>query len=162
MGAIINNYLHIFLTALIPVAELRLSIPLGAVSDLPWFNVFVVSVIGNMLPVPFILLFIRQILKLMKKIPFLAKIALWVEKKAEKNKERILNGAFIGLVLFVGIPLPGTGAWTGALCAALFDMRLKRALPAIFFGILLAATIMTVASYGSVSFLSFLLPKAGI
>ena len=110
-----------------------------------------------MIPIPFILLFIRKILELMKKIPFLSKIALWLEKKGNKNREKILKGTFIGLILFVGIPLPGTGAWTGALAASLVDMRMKRALPSIYAGILIAAVIMTLASYGSFSFLSFLI-----
>ena len=156
MGALIKEYLHIFLLSMVPIFELRGSIITGAAQGLPWYNVFIVSVIGNMIPIPFILLFIRKIIDLMKKIPVLNKVALWLEKKAEKNKDKILNGAFIGLMLFVGIPLPGTGAWTGALGAALFDMRMKRALPAIFVGVLLAAVIMTIASYCSVSFLSFL------
>ena len=157
MWALIKEYLHIFLLSMVPVFELRGAIIAGAAEQLPWYNVFIVSVIGNMIPIPFILLFIRKILELMKKIPLLSKIALWLEKKGNKNREKVLKGTFIGLILFVGIPLPGTGAWTGALAASLVDMRMKRALPSIYAGILIAAVIMTLASYGSVSFLSFLI-----
>ena len=85
------------------------------------------------------------------------KIAIWVEEKADKNKDKVTKYATWGLLLFVGIPLPGTGAWTGALVAAMMDMRMKYALPSIFAGIIMAAVIVTVAAYGSVGFLSFLL-----
>lgn len=142
---------------MIPVFELRGAIIAGAAEHLPWLNVFIISIIGNMIPIPFILLFIRKILEFMKRFPFLRRIAEWVEKKGEKNKENVLTGASIGLIVFVGIPLPGTGAWTGALVAALVNMRMKRALPSIFVGVVIAAVIMTIAAYGSVSFLSFLL-----
>ncbi len=157
MGQIIREYFHIFFISMIPVFELRGAIIAGAAEQLPWLNVFMISIIGNMIPVPFILLFIRKLLELMKKTPFLSKVALWLEKKGEKNREKVLKGTFIGLILFVGIPLPGTGAWTGALVASLVDMRMKRALPSIFAGVVIAAIIMTIAAYGSVSFLSFLL-----
>lgn len=142
---------------MIPVFELRGAIIAGAAEQLPWYNVFIVSVIGNMIPIPFILLFIRKILHTMKNLPFLNKIAERIEKKGEKHKDKLLKGTFIGLILFVGIPLPGTGAWTGALVAALVNMRMKKALPSIFAGVLIAAVIMTLASYGSVSVFSFLI-----
>ena len=109
-----------------------------------------------MLPVPFILLFIRHILEWMKKVPKLDRIALWVERKAHKNKAKVLKFASFGLFLFVALPFPGTGAWTGALVAAMLDMRMKYALPSIFCGVVCAGFIMTLASYGFVSFLGFL------
>ena len=93
----------------------------------------------------------------MKKSPILNKAAHWIENKGEKHREKIMKYAFFGLVLFVGIPLPGTGAWTGALAAAMVDMRLKLALPAIFVGVILSSVIMVLASYGVLGFLSFLL-----
>jgi len=148
---------HIFLVAMIPVMERRGSIVLGCAQGLPFLGVAIASILGNMLPVPFILLFIRKILELMKRIPSLAKIAHWLENKGHKNKDKIMKYASLGLLLFVGIPLPGTGAWTGALVAAMMDMRMKYALPSIFAGIIMAAVIVTVAAYGSVGFLSFLL-----
>lgn len=142
---------------MVPIFELRGAIITGAAGHLPWYNVFAVSVVGNMIPIPFILLFIRKILEFMKRLPRLHRFASWLEAKGERNRSRVLKGTFIGLILFVGIPLPGTGAWTGALVAALVNMRMKRALPSIFAGVLLAAVIMTLASYGSVSFLKFLI-----
>lgn len=152
-----KELLHIFLVAMVPIIELRGSIPIGLSQDLPVAGVVIASIIGNFLPVPFILLFIRKILELMKKIPFLKKIALWIEKKGTKNKSKVMKYASFGLMLFVGIPLPGTGAWTGALVAAMMDMRLKYALPSIFCGILLAAAIVTSVAYFGIEFLSIFL-----
>ncbi|MBQ8474110.1 MAG: small multi-drug export protein [Clostridia bacterium] len=142
---------------MVPIIELRGAIPIGAALGLPVYVNYIVSVIGNIIPVPFILLFIRAILQWMKKVPKLNKIAIWVEEKAEKNKSKVLKYATFGLFLFVAIPLPGTGAWTGSLVAAMLDMRMKRAFPAILLGVMCAGVIMSLASYGVLSFLSFLL-----
>ncbi len=150
------DYLWVFFCSMVPLIELRGSIPIGAGLGLPWFLNFLVSVFGNMLPIPFILLFIRQVLAWMKTTKHFSKIALWLENKAEKNKGKVMKYATFGLALFVGIPLPGTGAWTGALVAALMNMRMKYSLPSIFAGVLLAAFIMSGISYGFLSFLSFL------
>ena len=151
----IKNYLWVFLVSMVPVIELRGAIPIGAsLGNSPVWNALA-CVIGNMLPVPFILLFIRHILEWMKKTR-LHKIAEWLERKAEKHSKKVMRFATFGLFLFVAIPFPGTGAWTGALVAAMFDMRMKYALPSIFFGVVCAAVIMTLASYGVVGFLSFL------
>ncbi len=141
---------------MVPVIELRGAIPWGAALGLPWYCVFIVTAIGNMVPVPIILLFIRKIVEWMKETEKLRKIALWIENKADKNKEKIIKYATWGLMLFVAIPLPGTGAWTGALVAAMLNMRLKYALPSIFAGVLIAGFIMCGVSYGFLSFLSFL------
>ncbi|MBR6650805.1 MAG: small multi-drug export protein [Clostridia bacterium] len=142
---------------MVPIIELRGAIPMGAALDIPFYINYVVCVIGNILPVPFILLFIRQILHWMKKVPKLAKIAIWVENKAEKNKAKVLKYATFGLYVFVALPLPGTGAWTGALVAAMLDMRMKKSIPAILFGVMTAGVIMSLASYGAIGFLKFLL-----
>jgi len=150
------DYLWVFFCSMVPLIELRGSIPIGAGLGLPWFLNFLVSVFGNMLPIPFILLFIRQVLAWMKTTKHFSKIALWLEYKAEKNKGKVMKYATFGLALFVGIPLPGTGAWTDALVAALMNMRMKYSLPSIFAGVLLAAFIMSGISYGFLSFLSFL------
>ncbi len=141
---------------MVPIAELRASIIYGAAKGLAWYYVIPISIVGNLLPIPFILLFIRKIISWMKTKERFSRFALWLEGKAEKNRHKVLRYAFFGLVLFVGIPIPGTGAWTGALVAALFDMRMKRALPAVFLGLILASSIMGFASYGAVGFLSFL------
>ena len=158
MIAPLTDVLYVFFCSMLPIIELRGSIILGAGLGLPWWLNLIVSIIGNMIPVPFILIFIRRILHWMAntKIPLFSKIARWVENKAHKNSKKITRYATFGLTIFVAIPLPGTGAWTGALAAAVLDMRMKNALPAIFLGVVCAAIIMTLASYGFVGFLSFL------
>ena len=152
----IEHYLYVFFCSMVPLIELRGAIPIGAALEMPWVANFLVSIAGNMLPVPFILLFIRRILAWMKTTKHLSKIALWLEKKAAKNTAKVMKYASLGLTIFVGIPLPGTGAWTGALVAALLDMRLKYSLPSIFAGVVIAAFIMSGISYGFLGFLSFL------
>lgn len=149
----IKNILYIFLCSMVPIIELRGAIPMGAALDIPFYINYIISVVGNMLPVPFILLFIRHILHWMKKIPKLDKIAAWIENKAEKNKAKVLKYATFGLYIFVAIPLPGTGAWTGALVASMLDMRMKRSIPAILLGVMTAGVIMSLASYGAIGFL---------
>jgi len=153
----IKNILYVFLCSMVPIIELRGAIPMGAALDVPFYINYVISVVGNMIPVPFILLFIRHILHWMKNVPKLDKIAIWIENKAEKNKAKVLKYATFGLYVFVALPLPGTGAWTGALVAAMLDMRMKKAIPAILLGVMTAGVIMTLASYGAIGFLKFLL-----
>ena len=152
----LKNYLWVFFLSMVPVLELRAAIPVGATLGLEWVANYLICVIGNMIPVPFILLFIRHVLEWMKKVPHLNKIAIWVENKAQKNTPKVQKYASLGLLLFVALPLPGTGAWTGALVAAMLDMRMKYAIPSIFCGVLIAGLIMSLASYGLVSFLTFL------
>lgn len=139
---------------MLPLFELRGSIIVGAAMGIPWWINYIVSVCGNLLPIPFILLFIRGILRWMKGVKGLSKIALWLEKKAHKHSAKVMKYATFGLFLFVAIPIPGTGAWTGALIAALFEMRLKYSLPSITLGVLTAGVIMVCASYGFVGFLN--------
>lgn len=142
------NCLWVLFISMVPIIELRGAIPVGFALGLPlWLN-FTLCAIGNFLPVPFILLFIRKILAWMKTVNRLDKIALWVEKKAEKHSDKVMKGVASGLFLFVAIPLPGTGAWTGALVASLFNMRMRYALPAIFLGIIGAGIIMSLLTYG--------------
>lgn len=151
LGMLKNPIVHVFLISMIPLIELRGGIIWGAAAGLDiWENV-AACIIGNMIPVPFILLFIRKVLEFMKKVPKLAKIAIWVENKADKNKDKVTKYATWGLLLFVGIPLPGTGAWTGALVAAMMNMRMKYALPSILGGLILASVIMSLGAYGLVS-----------
>lgn len=145
-----------FCLAMTPVIELRGSIPMGLSYGLePWLTCLL-SVVGNMLPVPFILLFIRKILQWMKRYPRLGRIAERLERRAANKSGRVRKSEFIGLCILVAIPLPGTGAWTGALVAALMEMRMKRALPAIFLGVLIAATIVTTVATLGIEALSFL------
>ena len=146
-----------FLISMVPVIELRGAIPYGVAAGLePWL-VFLLAVVGNLLPVPFILLFIRKIFQWMKRYPRLAKIAKKFEDRAWRKSGKVKRSETIGLCLFVAIPLPGTGAWTGALIAALMEMRMKRALPTILVGVLIAGTAVTLISYFGVEALSFLL-----
>ena len=142
------NCLWVLFISMVPIIELRGAIPVGFALGLPLGLNYLLCVIGNFLPVPFILLFIRKILSWMKKVKRLDKIAIWLEEKAEKKSDKVMKGVASGLFLFVAIPLPGTGAWTGALVASLFDMRMRYALPAIFLGILAAGVIMSLLSYG--------------
>ncbi|MBP3917768.1 MAG: small multi-drug export protein [Clostridia bacterium] len=152
-----NRYFYVLLISMIPLIELRGAIPAGCAMGLPWYTNFILCVIGNMIPVPLILLFIDQIFSFMKRYPHLGKIARFFEEKGEKNKGKVTKYASWGLLLFVGIPLPGTGAWTGALVASLLKMNKKNATLSIFGGVLVAGVLLTLISYGVLGFLSFLL-----
>lgn len=137
---------------MVPVLELRGAIPYGAANGLDIVSAVIISVIGNMIPIPFILIFVRSIFNWMKrKNAFLGKVAERFEKKAEGKKEEVLKYEFWGLAIFVATPLPGTGAWTGALVAAMLDMQLKRALPSIFIGVLIAGIIIGLTTAGVVA-----------
>jgi len=138
--------LGIVLLSMIPVAELRFAIPYAIAHDMSPIIAFLLSVIGNTLPIPFIILFIRPIFNYMKRFKILHKLVTKLEEKGEKNKDSILKYEFWGLMIFVAIPLPGTGAWTGALVAAMLDMRLKKAFSSIFLGVVGAGVIVTLAS----------------
>lgn len=132
-----------FLISMVPVIELRGAIPYAYANGVaPWLA-FALSVVGNMVPVPFILLFIRKIFAWMKKYPRLGKIANKLETRAQNKSSGVKKSEIIGLCILVAIPLPGTGAWTGALVAALMEMRMKRALPTIFLGVLIAGIAVT-------------------
>lgn len=137
-----------FIISMIPIIELRVAIPIGQGMGLGFWSCYIISVLGNMLPVPIILLFVRSVLNWMKGIKHLDKIALWVEKKGNKHSASVTKYATWGLFIFVAIPLPGTGAWTGALVAALLDMRMKKAFPFIFAGVAVAGLIISLLSYG--------------
>ena len=177
---------------MVPVVELRGAIPYAAYHELPFGWAYALSVIGNLLPVPFILWFVPALFRFMRRHHILVGLVDWLERKAQKGakkmnrrkaadpadetagtgiapaetpeteadcaapKEKAIGTlAFLGLFLFVAIPLPGTGAWTGSLVAALFGMKKSRALPAVILGVLTAGVIMTLASYGIVEALKF-------
>lgn len=148
---------YTFFVSMIPVIELRGAIPMGQALGLSFWQCFFISVIGNILPVPIILLFVRYVLDWMTGIKNLDRIANWVLEKADKHSGKVTKYATWGLFLFVAIPLPGTGAWTGSLIAALLDMRLKKALPSIFAGVIVAGLIVSGISFGFLNFLEFLL-----
>lgn len=153
----IRKLLYVFGISILPVIELRGAIPAGAAMGLPFWAVFLCAVIGNLLPVPFILIFIEKILCFMKEHNIFPNLVHWLEEKAQKGAAKVENYALLGLSLFVAIPLPGTGAWTGALVAALFHMPKRRAMLSISLGVLLAGVVMTLASYGVVGFLKIFL-----
>ena len=156
---LMSNILYVFFISMLPILELRASIPVGYAFGFPIILNIFISVIGNMLPSPFILIFINKILHFMShsKISFFNKTAGFVLKKADKNKDKITKYATWGLFLFVAIPLPGTGAWTGALVASLLDMKRSKALISIFAGVLAAATLVSLICYGFIDFLRFLI-----
>ena len=137
----------IFIVSLLPIVELRGGLIAAALLGVKWYIALPICVIGNMLPIPFILLFIRRIFQWLKKIRWLQGTIDKLEAKTRKKGENIQKRRLIGLVIFVGIPLPGTGAWTGALAADLLDIRIKHSLPAITLGVILAGTVMLTVSY---------------
>ena len=151
-----KDILLTFLVAMVPVVELRGAIPFGVVRGLNLWMAIIASVLGNLVPVPFIILFIRRIFAWMRAhMPKLDGLVTRMEKKAEKNRAAVEKYAFWGLAILVAIPLPGTGAWTGALVAAMMEMRLKRAFPAIVIGVVIAGVIVSVVTYGAQAIFSF-------
>lgn len=151
-GADVGKYLATFIISMIPVIELRGAIPIGVGLGLTHIEAMAISVIGNMLPVPFIILFIRPIFKWMtRKSEKLGRLARKLEAKAEGKWDRIHRFQFFALTLFVAIPLPGTGAWTGALIAAVMNMRLRNALPSVLLGVVIAGILVTGLTYGFTS-----------
>lgn len=144
---------------MLPIVELRGGIPIGAAMGLSPVPNFLAAIIGNLLPVPFILFFIRIILGWMQKTKWFAGIANWVIAKGEKHSDKVTRYATWGLFLFVAIPFPGTGAWTGALIASLIGMKKKYAFPSILLGVLTAGVIMSLASYGVVGAFDFFMPS---
>ena len=150
----IGEFIYTMLLAMVPVMELRGAIPIGVAMGLPPLVTFIASVIGNMIPVPFILVFIRRVFKWMRvHIPRLGGLVDKLEAKAHVKGRKVTKYKYLGLFIFVAIPLPGTGAWTGALAAAFLDMRLKSALPAIFAGVVVAGVLITGLTYGFLSLL---------
>jgi len=149
----VGEELCVFFCSMIPIIELRGAIPMGAILGLPWWQSYLLSVLGNMLPVPFILLFIKAVLKWMtnSKIKFFNKLAGWLNRKVEKNRDKIAKYSFWGVCFFVAVPLPVTGAWTGSLVAAMIDMKFWKALLSCLFGVMIAGVVMTLISYGAVA-----------
>ena len=148
----LKKYLYIFLISMVPLIELRGAIPVSQGFQLPLFQSYIVCVIGNMLPVPVIYLFARKVLEWGKDKKYIGKFFTFCIEKGhkggEKLKEKAGRGLFVALLLFVGIPLPGTGAWTGTLAASFLDMGFKKSVIAVLLGVLLAGVIMGIASAG--------------
>ncbi len=148
--------LAVILLSIIPIAELRFAIPFAVLKyGMHPALAFLYACIGNLLPVPFIILFIRKIFDWMKKFAFLRKIAVKLEERGASKQETVKKYKFWGLFIFVAIPLPGTGAWTGGLIAALMNMRLKDALPSITLGVITAGIVVTTLTILVPSLLGF-------
>ena len=148
----------VLLCSMIPIIELRGAIPMAALFDIPWWLAYILAVIGNMIPVPFILLFIKSVITWMtnSKVKFFNKVADFLNKRVEKRRSKIEKYSFWGVCLFVAVPLPVTGAWTGSLVAAMIDMKFWKAFLSCLFGVMIAGVIVSVIVYGGVGFLSFL------
>lgn len=146
---LVKHLLYILGISMVPVIELRGAIPVGLGMGLPFYAVFVTALIGNLLPVPFLILFTRRVFEwLRRKSNLLERFVSRLERKAASKEALLKKYELLGLCILVAIPLPGTGAWTGSLVAAVFDIRLKHAFPVIALGVLIAGVIVSLVSYG--------------
>lgn len=157
---LLKHYIMIFFVSMVPIVELRGAIPISQGFGLPLLQSYIICVIGNMLPVPAIFFFARKVLIWGKDKKFIGGFFTWCldkgERGGEKLKEKAGKGLYVALLLFVGIPLPGTGAWTGTLAASFLDMDFKKSVIACMGGVLLAGVIMGVGSVAGVSFFNAL------
>ena len=142
----------VFIISLMPILELRGGLLAAALLGLDPIPSYIISIIGNVLPVPYILLLINKVLNWMRnsKVNFFKKIANWLDEKVEKHKGQIEKYGYLGVILFVGIPLPGTGAWTGSLIASVLEMDKKKTFLAVLVGLFMASVIMMFVSFGIV------------
>lgn len=151
----LKKYLIVFIVSMVPLIELRGAIPYAVTFQLPLLQSYLIAIIGNMLPVPIIFFFARKVLEWGTDKPVIGKFFTWClnkgHKGGEKLKQKAGKGLFIALLLFVGIPLPGTGAWTGTLAASILDMDFKQSVIAVMLGVILAGVIMGVISTGVVN-----------
>ena len=151
----IGKCMFTMLVSMVPIIELRGGIPFGVALGLPYHLAFPFAVVGNILPAPFIIVYIRRIFMLMRKhLPRLNGVVDKLERKAHLKGRSVTKYKYIGLWLFVAIPLPGTGAWTGSLAAAFLDMRLKKAFPAVVLGVLTAGCIMIALTHVGINLFS--------
>ena len=148
LGKYVSKEVVVFIISMIPILELRGGLLVSRLLEVPITTAIPLCIIGNIIPIPFILLFIKQIFKWMKKIKLFRGLIEKLENRAMSKSDNIKRYEFWGLVLFVGIPLPGTGAWTGSLIAALLDVDFKKAILAELLGIAIATVIMSILSYG--------------
>ena len=147
----VKKYLVTFLISMVPLIELRGGVPFAIASGLPLLPSYIICILGNILPVPFIFFFARKILAWGSDKKYIGKFFSWCLKKGEKGGRKLQkkagNGLYVALFLFVGIPLPGTGAWTGTLAASILDMDFKKSIKAIIAGVVLAGIIMGCGTY---------------
>lgn len=144
-----------FIVSMLPILELRGGLVAAKLLDVEFVKAFIICFVGNMLPIPFILFFIRRIFNFLKKFKKTEKIIQKLEMRSVRKADNVRKYRLWGLFLFVAIPLPGTGAWTGALIADLFDIRVKHSLPVIAAGVLVAGLIVSALSYGLFGALGF-------
>ena len=148
LSSVFSKELIVFIIAMIPILELRGGMLAASFFHIDMLKGILLCVIGNIIPVPFILLLITPIFRWLKKTKLFRPLVEKLEKKAMSKKDTIEKYQFWGLVIFVGIPLPGTGAWTGSLIAAMLEIKFRKAFPAVLLGIFIAIIIMTFISYG--------------
>lgn len=137
----------VFFISMLPVLELRGGLIAAAIYKMDWLIAFPICILGNIAPIPFILFFYNKVMDWLKGTKLLGKLARKLEERVKRKSAKIDGAKFLGLLIFVGIPLPGTGGWTGAMAAALLNMRVKKSTPPIILGIILAGTIMSVLTY---------------
>ena len=150
MDTLFGKLLITFGTAMVPVLELRGAIPVGIAAGLPPVVACVTAILGNLVPVPFVMLLIRRIFDWLRDTSFFGPKIAWLERRAHLKGRIVRKYRLLGLVVLVAIPLPGTGAWTGALVAAVLDIRMRHAVPAIFLGVVIAGIIVTAVTLGFV------------
>ena len=148
MDTVFGKLLLTFGTAMVPVIELRGAIPVGVAAGLPPAVACITAILGNLVPVPFIMLLTRKVFDWLRNTRFFGPRIEWLEKRAHLKGRLVRKYRLPGLIVLVGIPLPGTGAWTGALVAALLDIRLRSAIPAILLGLIIAGGITTEVTMG--------------
>ena len=144
----INKELVVFIISLMPILELRGGLLAASLLDIEFTRAVFICVIGNILPIPVVLLFLKLVLNWLEKWDVTKKVVNWLEKKVEEKREQIDKYGYLGLIIFVGIPLPGTGAWTGSLLAVMLGMNRKKSFICILVGVIMAAIIMSILSYG--------------
>ena len=148
LGDKISPEAVVFLVSLMPILECRGGLLAASLLNVDLWTAIPICIIGNILPIPFILLFIKRIFSFLKRFDAVRPAIEYLERRGENKTKALSNGEFLGLLLFVGIPLPGTGGWTGSLAASLMEMEFRKAIVAIFLGILMATVIMSIVSYG--------------
>jgi uncharacterized membrane protein len=148
LGGVVSREVVVFIISLMPILECRGGLLAASLLQVPLTTAIPICVVGNIIPIPFILLFIRKILEIMERFKLTRPVALWLRAKAEKRSAKVEASEFWGLTLFVGIPLPGTGAWTGSLIASLLEMDIKKAVICELIGVAMATVIMSIVSYG--------------
>ena len=148
LGQYVSREIVVFIISMIPILELRGGLLAASLLQIPITTAIPICIVGNIVPIPFILLFIKKIFQWLKKFRIFRPLIEKLENRAMKKSDSVAKGEFWGLALFVGIPLPGTGAWTGSLIAALLEIDLKKAVWAILVGIIIATIIMSIVSYG--------------